>query len=374
MKAKGRPLPRALTHLPSVVPLKGLLRLVATLAVLAPAASAQVESRLHRPECAACRVELQEIRTVGSRDDPVLISRFSELLIDSRGRHFAAGHDLYQVIVFDANGRYLTAIGRRGQGPGEIAAPGIAHLSVGPGDTLFVMHGVVFVSVYTPELKFVRTTRVPYGTVTRFAAVDAGFLIAGVFRDSAHFGRPYHFLDKSGAIVRSFGDQKVATVAYTSETAQRMDLPPDPFVLSGDRKSIWAVAGYRVRQWSISGTLLSAFDLTGSPWFPAVTFVDARGRSGQPVRMASGGGFVYPLGFDSEGRLWTAATRTDSRADPPRQQRAFEVIDPSRRELVTSHEVSSGASMPRPGIVVTRREDADGVLTFHVFQARVIRP
>lgn len=86
------------------------------------------------------------------------------------------------VAIYDTVGRYLTSIGRSGQGPGEFTSVGA--VGFGPGDSVVVVDGLLTAHIFSPypRGRYVRTVRFerPVGaTVT-----EDGFL-AGVMATSA---------------------------------------------------------------------------------------------------------------------------------------------------------------------------------------------
>ena len=67
------------------------------------------------------------------------LSSFSQLAVDSRGNTYVPDFYRNRVVVFDAGGRLLRTLGRRGSGPGEFQA--IRTVQVIRGDSLLVYDG-----------------------------------------------------------------------------------------------------------------------------------------------------------------------------------------------------------------------------------------
>ena len=96
----------------------------------------------------------------------------SDVSVDSRGRFYLlASHSapLEVPVVYSPDGRFLTALGRMGDGPGEFRMPGA--LMIGPGGTVTVIDGLPRrMSVFSPSYEFIRSVpvsgrlerRVPY--------------------------------------------------------------------------------------------------------------------------------------------------------------------------------------------------------------------
>ena len=99
-----------------------------------------------------------------------------ELLVGVRAVAFDDSDTMYvldagnfRVLAFDSAGRFLRQIGRRGDGPGELAAP--TSLAV-TGDGMVVVADIARrgYAVFTPEGEFVRTVTAP---------ANRGFIVAG---------------------------------------------------------------------------------------------------------------------------------------------------------------------------------------------------
>jgi hypothetical protein len=93
-------------------------------------------------------------------------ARIGGLAVDSGGRMFVVDNDAHTVRVFAPDGKFRYAIGRRGQGPGELMEPCCPALR---GDTLWVRDGGnARYDVYT-----VGDTAATYLTGVRMAHRDA---------------------------------------------------------------------------------------------------------------------------------------------------------------------------------------------------------
>ena len=73
------------------------------------------------------------------------------------GRIAIVNNGRSEIKLYDAQGRYLQTIGRRGQGPGEFEDAWKVHQL--PGDSLLVIDLYSAISVFGPDLKFVRRFR-----------------------------------------------------------------------------------------------------------------------------------------------------------------------------------------------------------------------
>ena len=71
-------------------------------------------------------LELEEDLSIGASKggDEYIFSRIGNLDVDKNGNIYAIDTSSAHIRVFDSNGQYLRAIGRKGQGPGEMQMPG----------------------------------------------------------------------------------------------------------------------------------------------------------------------------------------------------------------------------------------------------------
>lgn len=81
--------------------------------------------------CAECVITLDTVVTVGGLDGPglELVSMFSGVAVDQRGRILVWQAAEAEIAVFDSTGTYLQTIGGRGEGPGEYQS--ISFIGVG---------------------------------------------------------------------------------------------------------------------------------------------------------------------------------------------------------------------------------------------------
>ena len=83
--------------------------------------------------CAECVITLDTVVTIGGLDGPgvELISLFSGVAVDPRGRVLIWEAASAEIAVFDLSGQYLQTIGGLGEGPGEFRSS-ISYVAVGP--------------------------------------------------------------------------------------------------------------------------------------------------------------------------------------------------------------------------------------------------
>ena len=171
------------------------------------------------PIGAHAQVESREIR-VGMRDAPVLrltevvrlgslegpndaFGRVMDVALDSQGRVLVADDLNHHVAVFEANGRFVGRVGRRGAGPGELESPW--KVAVDARDSIFVWDMAhARISVFGPDLVFGRSFRVP----SQWSVGSIGFLPDGRLLLAAygpHTDGTLHVLDRDGHVETTFG-------------------------------------------------------------------------------------------------------------------------------------------------------------------------
>jgi hypothetical protein len=273
----------------------------------------------------------------------VLLSNLTPPALDSKGRFFAAAFDRYQVVVFNPDGRLARLLGQKGEGPGEFDAA-VRQIVVAPGDSVYVFHGRGQVTVFSPQLIFVRRVTVPTGSDMRVAGfVDGGgLLMRGPIRTPERAGHPYHLVSINGEVERSFGyDGKPVTPAG-------MPAGAPPLRVSRDGKSLWGLspaARYDLVRWNSEGALLDSIEVVAVPWLqepvpdlPART-IRGWGGTGTPVELPKPTIGVHMMGLDSAGLVWVGIRKPigyDQASAEYRWSLRVEAFDPVSREVAVS--------------------------------------
>lgn len=129
--------------------------------------------------------------------------RIMDVALSRSGRILVADDQNHRVVVFGPDGRYVGAVGRRGQGPGEFQSPW--QVAADPQDSIFVWDvSLARISVFDPGLKFVRSFRVP----PQWVVNDVRFLPDGRLLLAA-YGREergaLHIVDRLERLAHTFG-------------------------------------------------------------------------------------------------------------------------------------------------------------------------
>jgi len=240
--------------------------------------------------CPACRVTTTHVVALGADagvHGPMLESRVTR---DSRGRYFVAPtYTPGTIAVYGPDGRFQRAFGTEGEGPGEFR--NIGDVTIGPGDSLWVVSGSGRVSVLTPELEMVRSMSV--------AGVDA--LIPGADgRAVVRIG---------GGALRHLGPGTEVGEAVALPEQDAMGSPFDNALARLPDGTLLAPQGTRYR--------LDVVQPDGTPervlvresgWFPEVATNEEfrqHEQSGAPL------GVIIDVGVEPEGRAWVLTYRVE---------------------------------------------------------------
>lgn len=371
----------------------GLVLLLAFIAIARtiPAQSIVRIDASQPPSCAGCSLTLTKVATLGNieaDDDPGTATHTSGLAYDSKGRWFVTSVPGDKVIVYDPSGRLLQNIGRKGQGPGEFDRA--MKIAIGPGDSIHVLDQTR-ISTFSPALKFVRTTSVPFPTFGPFGALSDGSFAVGTipFQRNAH---PLRLIRPKGggfSIGPTFeftpGSCPICHSAFvgTSKT-------PSQF-LSIQRTT------YELSEWRSGGEILRRIAVLNSPWFTPVDSTKAIG--GPDIRPQSA---IDQLYEDGAGKIWieghipTAEWRPTPRTAPgarrplnipigvgmaPKPERlrmlatVIEVLEPAtKRVMLTQKYPGRNLRLISPDFVSEVREDADGAVVLDIFKVGIKRP
>lgn len=211
--------------------------------------------------CAECNVELKPVVTLGDANGPgALESDVNQVRRDSRGRYFVfnGGPSIW---VFDPRGAFVTRLGRDGDGPGEFRE--VSGVLPARGDSIIVFDWVHRrMTVFSPDLRFVRTapTGVPGGLQS--AVVGDHLLINAMVRTPGRIGHPLHFLDYDGSILLSFGSQDGL---YRPDLRDALELRQ----VTSHANGVWSawVSQYQLEEWDTAGRLRRILR-RDVPWFP----------------------------------------------------------------------------------------------------------
>lgn len=252
------------------------------------------------PLCSSCRITTEHLFSFGSLDGPGSLIGYGRVGADVEGRLWYADDGLIPQI-FDAQGRFLRELGRRGEGPGEYL--GVRWWSQLPGDSMLVFdsRGGRAV-VLAPDLRAVRYIAMPVpvdGAIV--LAWPQRVLIQARIPIGDRQGFPLHVLDMSGRTA-------VFQASLTSD-GRRPTLPgrgnplPRHLFARSSNGGAWTAeqANYRISQWDSEANLVNAWTRE-APWF-------YEGPQSGSLRHV-----VQGMRQDDEGRIWVVirAPRPDA--------------------------------------------------------------
>jgi len=219
--------------------------------------------------CSGCRIELGpplELRSEKGTETELALSPIA-VTNDGQGR-FWVGAIHHLARVYDANGKFLTTIGRKGGGPNDLDSP-VAFLPL-PGDSMLVFE---FDSargnrafVLDSQFHSARTMRLPGAMLPTTAAEwPSRVLLTGPVAGDSSTGLTLHVVSAEQPemkVVKSFGPGRKATASSGTITNYQR-------VTSAKDSSYWCadILRYRISHFAKDGTLLGTIE-RAPEWFP----------------------------------------------------------------------------------------------------------
>lgn len=287
--------------------------------------------------CAGCQIIFDTIAILGDSEGPGMIpSEAVAIAVDERGVYHVMSEEARSIQLFSEEGRFLTRLGQRGDGPGEFQWP--RALSVNDGE-LFVVDRLQFrLTVFGRDLEVDRTVRIE-GVVPGFGVFPLrgdSLLLSGYSTRPGLFGMGAHVIGPDGRRVRSCGAPDGPIMAEAPNRVERR-------LAVENSGNVWIASQqeYRIELWNMSGRRLST--LSTNEWFEPET---PPAESPSPPRAQ-----LVSLQQDAEGLLWVqlsvpgdewwrAVVRDRSQPHGWRTvdrqlwtERLFDVIDPESGRL-----------------------------------------
>ncbi len=293
-------------------------------------------------------VRLTPIRTIGSLDGPpeYAFGQLTEMAVDKRGRLYTYDQKDHQLRAYDAAGKFVAKIGRRGSGPGEYQS--VVGLTV-VADSFIATHdpSLARISLFAPSGKLYRTISEPRATTwggASFFADNAGrvFVRISVRKPGAREGSEGHdatagarFLgfDTNGRLVDSIPvafpklakPQPRGFYLMLAEGGH-MAFLPEPTVVPSPTGAIIAGTGETMR-FSITPRT-GAPRVVEEPWTPVALTSGERANWEQwatHMSMQDKGRFTYTIPsrkpayndirVDLDGRIWVSVFAAAEKRD-----------------------------------------------------------
>src|SRR5688572_825976 len=259
-----------------------------------------IDTVITESACSKCSVDARHVISLGDENEGQL-DNVNAAARDTRGRYWVATQQrMHELLLFDAKGKFLRTVGRKGSGPGEFQ--GITALARRPNDTLHVFdHILRRWTVISPADKAIHTWNLPASVAWDAVAVQNGMVVLNVNPEPRPPSAPLVLVDSTG-IRKSFGgDAGIVPGEDRPYLAWRK--------LSPSREGgVWSIPinEFRLEAWSFAGKKLKEIVRKPPPferWLSPV----APG-SGRPSQSS-----VSALQQDDDGLLWVLLRVPDPR-------------------------------------------------------------
>jgi hypothetical protein len=242
-----------------------------------------------KPSCASCRITLTPIATLKAPDTAEPIGA-AITAMDSSGRFFVISQNREKVTVFDATGKFLRELGKRGAGPGEWIR--LSNIAIGRADSILVVETTGRLTVLAPTFTYARSAQLPLRAFRLFPIRDGRFI---AFAHLGPGGFNAHTID-GDRVARSFGwlTPPKPDPQCRACTDQRISAGPTD-------QTAWIAAPnrYSVERWNADGQLETHLDISQADWFEPWSTNQSVGDGITPKASTILGAYS-----DAAGRLW----------------------------------------------------------------------
>lgn len=343
--------------------------------VSAPVQAQEIVRIGDRPAC-DCSILVERVVTLADPDGraglalPLTLARLND------GRFLVVTTiDQTSLLAFDATGRFMRRVGRRGGGPDEFG--GILAIRNGPGDSIVVSDAMnARFAVLGPDLRVARTVRLETLAAQFEILRDGSTVMLGAVPRGPPLER-LHVLHANGNLVRSFMPQPVPNGAATLAAHRRFTATTSGTIAVSHGRD------YVIEIWNAAGQHRRTV-IRDAAWFPPFTPDGPRG----PTQKAPQ--------FDAEGLLWTLSELADpdapdvpARRLPPNSQplirrqpppmndvydSVLEVLDTESGMLLASLRVEESLLTLLPGgFAASYREDDTGNPFIDIWRLTLVR-
>ena len=320
--------------------------------------------------CDTCVIERYLVATIHDRafrDGALIFFGLPHVNSDGTFLVIAGPPTASELYLAEPDGSIVRRIGRAGDGPGEYRRVSAA-LELPEAYFVFdqTLRRVTRLSKTTLEALGTTQLHLIQGAVPPLVFEDGSLLFSGTSRTRSGIGHPFHLLDSSGQLVRSFGVEEVVPPSQN----------PYPGVLARSRDgAFWAAFPdrYQIERWDREGNLLAVIQ-PEADWF---TNEPDREKQQAGARQSR----VQGLFEDEDGLLWVhiigrqvgEKVGGQLEPDPSTSASIIEVIDPVVGTLVASSRVEGLRDFWAYGgfFQMVNRESPQGLLTLEVWGARL---
>ena len=329
--------------------------------------------------CPECDIELVPLVELGEEDGAAALSGMPYVALSPKGPSFlvtlpgATPGELPR--LFDARGKFRSALGSVGEGPGEYRS---ARRAFASHDSMFVFDrsGNRVTVLVLPD-SVVRTTAWSFIASEIVELPDGSFVVA---RDGDASGLPLHHVSRAGTRLESFGDPLASRLELRQERLARA--PDGTFWSAPSQKRL------RLQQWLGPGVRGPAVDVSTTHFSPYDEYVPADWEN--PPSPTLRGMWV-----DSASTIWllveVPSTEWRRGLDAPRQGEAGRTfapvrdalqvwdslvlqVDPLTGEVLAERRLESWFyQVVAPGVLATYIQNADGWYTARLWRVNVRR-
>jgi hypothetical protein len=195
--------------------------------------------------CTTC-VQLDELAVLGDMTGDGFIQWSRVATRDSLGRYWIGQDESLK--VYDAAGRFLREVGRRGEGPGEFGRVTFAH--TGSDGRVHVLDPRnVRESVFGADFALVEERRLPGTPASNATALNGGYVVNAWIRSPDGLGSPLHVI-RSEEVVRSFGMSDATGPQDEMRSLRKLAARSDGVIAAAPRFD------YSIEMWDSGGSLL----------------------------------------------------------------------------------------------------------------------
>jgi hypothetical protein len=346
-----------------------IARISLLLLVIAPATEAQrrVEVR-DAARCGGCSVQLKTVATLRGEGAPAAFPSVVRLARNSKGSYvMSASTFVGELFLFSSDGRFQSAIGRRGEGPSEFAREQLLMF-----DAHDSLHAVAIGggrhSVLGPSLARVERSALVSARVLDARWVGNGQFLALAPTSQANRSYALQLLGREGVRAIAF-DEVPAGAQGPLALGRALAIDPQGGLWSG------AFGRYQLRSWDAAGQL--RLEAEGRrPWFQSsASDQNPTRRTGPSVQLGG-------IEFDEEGLLWlfflvpsvqggAASAGGTSGQGAPSFSTVIEVIEPREMQLLATGRYPRFVLPFQRGLAYTVEESPAGETDVRIMSLRL---
>jgi len=324
------------------------------------------------PVCSSCQLVIEQVARLGRPTDLQLIVDRPSVQGLANGSYAVSGPGSSTAVMrFDSAGRFVEAVGRSGDGPGEFRT--ISKIFRLGDDSLIVVDlGSRRVSVLDSRGRYQRSFAMPFPLQDVAILASGTWLVSGLAYDEDHIGLPIHRISSSGEVLQSFGG-KVIVAEGRMASAQR--------ILAARQERVWTASPvkYELEAWTPTGERRTHL-IRQAGWFPSRDFDGSRTHWSIPIHPR-----LRDLFVDQAGLLWVMGTVAKEGWQPSptnwggieledgNLDTVLEVIDPSGQLLVSRRFPWVATGFTDEGLISSFSVTPDDIIEVRILRARLTR-